>query len=495
MALAFRQNYNGCKTFGCANCGNPNETLYRYSDRLGYPAWHCDLCGAYPPVLLNPPILALAREIEQRRYPADFPRHCHCTHHENNTWQRYGRTHIGSQRLQCTTCQTVVSQPNPDLIAKRLQPWLDALAQGIKPSSLQSHLGLSNKMFAQHLTQLCELLNHYSYYIEQYALAQATEHTLYTFSHIQPCRSGIKASTTKQEFAQLWTLCTLDINSGYVYLLSDNARAETIANLNDDSLSWRNSSQYALKAKESSMEGETDVLIRAEKTYQKILARSQFDQLAYCDEKHAMLKQGKDPHNALMRPVYAAHAHLQNLKQHLSFPAKTNWLLEHESFLRGAAITAYSDPIRQGTVSLYYYHYSLNHPHTEHSVQHRTLSWWNEKWHRLSVIDKDERHQIGLGVLTPVSELSVIDLQALLPTTINWDKQFWQTFERWLPCVYAQKLSQPRVEQWQTIYRYIHNYLSTKQPRIAVPAHHAIDSIATMVRCLNQQDLVQNKRG
>ncbi|ANS86367.1 hypothetical protein VSVS12_02611 [Vibrio scophthalmi] len=493
--MAFRQNYNGCKTFGCANCGNPDEALYRYSDRLGYPAWHCELCGAYPPVLLNPPILALAREIEQRRYLSDFPLHCHCQNHTRSKWQRYGRTHIGSQRLQCTNCQTVVSQANSDLTAKRLQPWLDALAQGITPSALQSHLGLSNKVFAQHIAQLCELLNHYSHYIEQYALTRTTEHTLYTFSHIQSCRSGMKASSHKQQYAQLWTLCTLDINSGYVYLLSDNTLSEMNANLTDDSISWRHDSQYVLKVRENSIEGEADVLLRAEKTYQKILSRSQFDQLAYCDEKHAFLKLGQEPHNALMRPVYAAHAHMQNLKQHLTFPAKTHWLLEHESFLRGAAITAYSADIEQGVLALYYYHYSLDQPNTEHSTQYRTLSWWNEKWHKLCVVDKDEQHQVGLGVLTPTSEISVMDLQALLPKTIDWDKQFWQAFECWLPCVYAQKLSQPRVEQWQTIYRYIHNYLSTKKPRIAIPAHHSVDSIAAMVKRLNQQDLVQNKRG
>lgn len=51
--MTFRQEYNGCKSFGCTNCGVPDLSLYSRSNRLGYDAWHCPECGAYPPVLIN----------------------------------------------------------------------------------------------------------------------------------------------------------------------------------------------------------------------------------------------------------------------------------------------------------------------------------------------------------------------------------------------------------------------------------------------------------
>lgn len=39
--MTFRQEYNGCKSFGCPNCGVPDLSLYSRSNRLGYDSWHC----------------------------------------------------------------------------------------------------------------------------------------------------------------------------------------------------------------------------------------------------------------------------------------------------------------------------------------------------------------------------------------------------------------------------------------------------------------------
>lgn len=494
--MSFRQQYNGCKTFGCANCANPDETLYRHSDRLGYPAWHCNLCGAYPPLLLNPPIIALATQTKKARQSLLFLPSCLCPQPQ---WQRYGLTKSASQRLQCRHCRKVVTQANAKQIATRLQPWLDSLINGVSPHELQRHLGLSNKTFNQHIAQLAELLEHYSNHIERQASKHATSHTLYTFSHTQVCRSGMRMQNNEQCSAHLWTLTTLDMNTGYVYLISDNALTETEEETEEEkqkaTKDWQAISEYQLTLKEISESDESDVLIRAEKTYQKILARSQFDQLAYCEAKHAKLKLENSQRNALIRPVYAAHAHMQNLQPLLldNHQLKLNWFLEHESFIRGAAITTYHASIRQGYLSLYYYHYSLSiepkKPQQEAENEQRTLSWWNEKWHKLTLSDKRGLHQVGLGILTPSSHITESKLRELLPQKLNWDTTFWQAFEQWLPPTYAQKLSLKRIHQWQAIYRYWHNYLSTPLPRLNIPNTCALNSIHQFVDTLNHATL------
>ncbi|MCV5960991.1 hypothetical protein OFO30_36970, partial [Escherichia coli] len=69
-------------------------------------------------------------------------------------------------------------------------------------------------------------------------------------------------------------------------------------------------SRYQLTQQEEAP-NESDVFLQAQRTYDKILSRSQFDQLAYCDGSHAKSKEV-----LLTRPVFAAHAHMQNLAKY-----------------------------------------------------------------------------------------------------------------------------------------------------------------------------------
>ncbi|OLQ87530.1 hypothetical protein BIY21_03315 [Vibrio ponticus] len=488
--MSFRQNYNGCKTFGCRNCGNPDQNLYQFSERLGYLAWHCNLCGAFPPVLLNEPILTLAAQLQQYQFHHYPNKNCDC---KPASWLRYGHTPTGSQRIQCQHCMQVHTLTNPNQQAKRLQPWLDALLSGITPDKLQSQLGLTNKVFSQHLQQLCQLLNQYSRWIEQKELTLTTTLNWYSFTYRQRCRSGL-SSNAKQHAAHLWTLCTLDSHSGYVYLISDNALINNQGHANP-AANWQADAQYQAKTKESSLSHEPDVLNRAEQTYQKILARSQFDQIAYCEPQHGQLRLEKSTHNALLRPVYAAHAHMQNLYQHLPSHVALNWLLEHESFIRGAAITSFSARVKAGDTALYYYHHTLNSQQTESINQQRTLSWWNEKWHKLFVSDKQTTHQVGIGVLTSHTDKTQEQLTPLLPRHLNVAEQFCQQFTLWLPDSYASKLSVTRVQQWQTIYRYLHNYLLVDSPRINSSLAASAHSISAIVEQLNNAAIENSNRG
>lgn len=505
--MSFRQEYNGCKTYGCSNSGEPDFARYSLSNRLGYPAWHCELCGAYPPELLNPPILSLAEQIQQSQFEPYF--HCdnqrcdcqRCDYQSHATWLRYGKTATGSQRVQCRECHKVKALPNPAAITTTLQPLLDALLSGVKPNHLQRQLGLSSKIFNQRLKQLATLLTQFTRLHEQQHWQAPSPITLQTRSHIQYCRSGLQRQqrSQKQSHAHVWTLATVDASTGYIYLISDNAlypidiadeeHHSSASQPGIQGTHWLEKSRYAQVHQEPDFIDEPDVLARAEKTYTKILARSQFDQLGYCLSIHASLGEG-----TLLRPVYAAHAHMQNLHQWLPSHTDINLLLEHESFLRGAAMTAFSHSINRGTTSLYYWHLSCaNSQSNAQNDLGRSMSWWNERWHQIELLRHNKQWQVGIGLLTPHKPKSIKAIYALFPNTLDGCHTFWQGFNGWLSPDIATRMSIGKVHLWQQVYRYLYNAKLMKNKRNTL-VYSPIDtsSINNLVQCLNDS-MIESK--
>lgn len=163
--MTFRREYNGCKSFGCPNCGVPDLSLYSRSNRLGYDAWHCPECGAYPPVLINEPILALAHQLQQQTFELKLLPHCEC---RLPAWQRYGRTAVGSPRVKCRCCQKTATLLNPNKESHTLQPLLDALLTEVSPKDLQYKLGLNHRRFSQYLERLASMLDTFSRLYERH---------------------------------------------------------------------------------------------------------------------------------------------------------------------------------------------------------------------------------------------------------------------------------------------------------------------------------------
>ncbi|MDD1782624.1 hypothetical protein LRP49_15735 [Enterovibrio sp. ZSDZ35] len=453
--MLFRREYNGCKTFSCVNCGNPDPALYSRSSRLGYAAWHCPECGAYPPELSNPPILALAEQIAQTRIPDVSPLIWCCA---QPLFVKYGLTRSGSPRVQCIHCRKVHTLANPNTLSKQLQPLLDGLLAGISPVDLAAELTLSNKVFSERMAKLTCLLSTVMTRVEISALSQKVSPIVQTRSHVQVCRSGLSRAANKQAETHVWTLTSVDARTGYVYLISDNVL------LSADNASCLEAGHYVPRVKEQGIDSEANVLSRAEKTYAKIMARTQFDELAYCHEKHGQIAKG-----ALLRPVYAAHAHMQILYQQLANTSSVYLLLEHESFVRGAAITAFDTRVKNVTANLYYWHVAADIDADRVSEpQQKTLSWWNEKWFRTNSEREGQHYQIALGYLTPRVSQPPKNADSLFPSELDWNAVFWQDFDHWLPPSHAAKLSMERVRQWQTVYRYLHNIVWSKKPRLPI---------------------------
>ncbi|PAW09802.1 MULTISPECIES: hypothetical protein [Vibrio harveyi group] len=439
--MTFRQEYNGCKSFGCANCGVPDLSLYSRSNRLGYDAWHCSECGAYPPVLVNEPILALANQLEQHTFKLDLLPQCHCP---RASWQRFGRTTSGTERVQCRQCQKTATLINSSKASSNLQPMLDALISGVPPQELQQVLGLNHRAFSLRMEQLAELLNTFSRLFE----SQLDFSVLQTRSFLQVARSGFRHDSRSQSSAHIWTLSTADAKTGYVLLISDNALMEK------DSLSEevQEQSRYRLTKKELAPT-EKDVLLQAQKTYDKILNRSQFDQLGYCAAQHAQSKEV-----FLTRPVFAAHAHMQNLAKYLKSQPPKALLLEHESFIRGAAITGFTPTVISGSTHLYYCHVTSHNVYDTNNSGKQNMSWWDETWRRVNIENTLGKWQIGMGLLTKKGELDDAAIHSLFPTDPDWNSRFWQRYTEWLQPSYASHLSLARIQQWQSIYRFLHNF-------------------------------------
>ncbi|WEM45289.1 hypothetical protein PTW35_19575 (plasmid) [Photobacterium sp. DA100] len=471
----FRNEYNGCKTFGCENLGNPDLNLYTPSSRLGYPAYYCPKCGAYPPKLLNRPIITLANYIDQQRRNAitSLSLQCRCQgqlpgdNPVQRQWRPHDKTRIGTQRLRCSQCHTVASLANPKKQARSLQPLLDLLLSGCPANELQIRSALNKKLFYQRLRTLTQLLEAVSYSYEQCWLAQQHTVSLHTHSHVVRCRSGLSASNnTKVKSAKLkqrgldcWFLTTADSATGYLLLISDNLLPQSSMDIRKAHQCHHpdESGEYTLDSIEQAVPPSKDVLHTAKLTYQKIMSRQQFDKLAYCTREFAKSNEG-----TLLRPVYAAHSHFQNLKQHLPSNIDLNLVLEHESFIRGAAITAFAEQVKLDQANLYYLHaFPCHEPSfasSEVTSNKQTLSWWHEKWYQFSHHNQCEHWQLGLGVLTHTGQLEISTKNNAVPTRPDWHNQFWCHFDNWLPASYRSKISHAQLMQWIGIFRYLYNF-------------------------------------
>ncbi|MGR2767405.1 hypothetical protein ACUYOF_07705 [Photobacterium ganghwense] len=566
----FRSEFNGCKSFGCDNLGNPDLALYTYSERLGYPAYHCPLCGAYPPVLHNAPIIQLTKQIYSPvAMHLHWPR-CRCTpqrfafvanakdvHHANFAtklasqtltkqeparWIKYGHTSSGTPRVRCLQCLGVTSLLNPLSLSRSLQPLLTALLVAFRNNepleTALTSLSLSNKVLYEKLGKLQQLLEHASRCYERQWFSTLPTITIQTHSTVSHCRSGLQG----YDSTACWYLSTAESRTGYQILISDNL---LLNNVRSDA---HQTGRYLLDYVEPDMAATQSVFEKARLTYERIMSRSQFDQRGYCLQQHAASKEG-----TVLRPVYSAHAHMQTLQALLPPNKPLAMVLEHESFLRGAAITTFAESVRLQTTQLYYLHAlprSIHSEATKHYLANNNqqpvnkpvsdiqqsnlhpinvqqsnlqqsdkqiLSWWQESWHQYDhyfpAKSGSTAWSLGIGVLTgktanektPKGTATEQLASLLVPTHPKWHEDFWSTFEQWLPEQQRHRLSHQRVSQWLGIFRYIYNFCQQPASNGAAPGsnNHVVPAtrtkptfepthIASIAEYINSQPLKQS---
>ncbi|MFV0262755.1 MAG: cytoplasmic protein [Kluyvera sp.] len=119
-----------------------------------------------------------------------------------------------------------------------------------------------------------------------------------------------------------------------------------------------------------------DILKRVNMRSAQFLRRSQFDEIQYGS---AQLK--RNARGAILRPVITAHGHFRAL--HIRFPAVKIHAISHESFIRGAVITAWAELFRQRLGEIWFVEEEIidSDAHTpwyfKGAMHH---GWWKNRW-------------------------------------------------------------------------------------------------------------------
>lgn len=165
---------------------------------------------------------------------------------------------------------------------------------------------------------------------------------------------------------KLYVLLSFDAINGNILHLSTNytplQAGETLR------YRWRGNSEPELH--------DYDILKRVNMRSTQFLRRSQFDEIQYGS---AVLK--RNAKGAILRPVITAHGHFRALN--IRFPAVKIHVISHESFIRGAVITAWAELFRQRQGEIWFVEEEIsdNDAHTPWYFQGATHhGWWQNRW-------------------------------------------------------------------------------------------------------------------
>ncbi|PML47584.1 hypothetical protein BCT35_21310 [Vibrio lentus] len=454
-----RTQFNCCKTYNCSNLANPDLSLYQTSSQLGFASYKCPLCGAFTPILENEPILSLTRQIESNQL--QLP-NVECPTCLKQTYTHaYGYTRIGTPRLKCQQCSSVFSLLSPNKIARTLQPLLALLLSGALPCELLQKSQLNSKTFYVRIKQLSSLLRQLNQlYIQQYLGESEGCLSLHTASFTSLSRSGQGHSL------KCWNLSTTECRYGFHVLDTDNlylnrTQTETVG------LYYLNTVEALPALSDSSFQ-----MVQA--TYDKIFARTKFDELGYAIQAECQSNNGE-----ILRPVYAAHAHWISLSKLLPKYHSFDFFLEHESFIRGGAITNLTPEVISGNYNLYYLYAQRSLAVTPSLIEHKSIGWWGETW------STQTRHYPSGYWDVTFCALTANKRPTLEFNGVEWHQDYLEQLHQWLPLEHQKTLSYEMTKHWRTIFTYLYNFTYNQQ-RSAFFGEFDFTSIAEIATALNQ---------
>ncbi|TFH89243.1 hypothetical protein [Vibrio ouci] len=418
--------FNGCKSYGCINLANPDLSLYRKSNQLGFDSYQCPQCGAFTPILDDKAINLFIRRTLSNESRLLLPHCVQCKKPTPST--RFGSTRAGTPRRQCNECKSVYSLLNGDKLSSQLQPLFELVSSDISTSEIFAKTGWNSKVFYQRLSKLSQLLE----LVNRLMIIAYTHSCLMLTLHSST--SSIETRSGKQkESLKTWQLHTLDTTNGFLFLHSDNML------LGDEPTS----SPYLLNKVEPSFTG-SEPFERVQWTYDKIFSRNQFDNLGYALQSQVNSREG-----TLLRPVVGAHGHFQLLNSILPSQTPLNLFLEHESFLRGSSIFTFSEQIKSGNCHLFYlYHFATDKPI---KPQSNSIGWWREKWIKASIVDDQKL----LGCV--MSSLTKGPLDAYTQVKKDWNAEYNKFMKHHLPEVYLRTISYKKYLEWREIFIFFYN--------------------------------------
>lgn len=453
--------FNGCKSFNCINLTNPDLSIYKRSNQLGFDSYQCLECGAFTPILDNNPILELYDQLTKSKQAIQTP-YCPNCNKVTHT-QAYGTTKLGSQRRKCCQCARIFSLLNPATLSLKLQPILDALSNGETPSTLGHHLELNSKVFYARLTQLSQLLEHVTSLLVTDIFQSENPLILHTKTNTVLLRSG----STRKSGLKCWGLSTVECQFGFQLLNNDNLLLG-----NHD-----NKDQYLLNNVESTEKKGNSTFSAVEMTYNKIFSRHKFDDIAYAYQAETKTKEG-----VILRPVYAAHAHYLLLDSLIPTNKKFQLLLEHESFLRGASITNFEKRVKKNQCDLYYLYTSPSTSDYSSKIYRKSIGWWNETWESFTQHYQANHWDITMCNLTNGQVPNFNSIH------IDWHTDFERCFSQWLPPLQQRMLSHKIYMQWHQIFTYLYNVIYCENRKnILLKQNINFKSIESLVHFVNHR--------
>ncbi|MEZ8057195.1 hypothetical protein [Vibrio splendidus] len=323
---------------------------------------------------------------------------------------------------------------NPHKTSSTLQPLLTLLTSGVLPKDLQRLSQLNSKLFYTRLKQLALLLQQFNQLlIQKYLSETESSMSLYTSSFTFLSRSG-KGNTLK-----CWNLSTTDSQYGFHVLDTDNfyqhGTQKSPAGL------------YYLDFVEVTDDSSSSPLTTVQATYDKIFSRSKFDELGYAYQIECQSNEG-----SVLRPVYAAHAHWISLSKILPEHHQFDFFLEHESFIRGGAITNLTQEIVAGRFNLYYLYTEPSVKNSTTDIEQKSIGWWGENWSTQTKQYPSGYWDITLCALTENKEPN-LELNGT-----EWHQDYLNQLTQWLPTQYQKTISYQMSQHWRAIFNYLYNF-------------------------------------
>nr|WP_282452186.1 hypothetical protein [Vibrio sp. 1CM8B] len=337
---------------------------------------------------------------------------------------------------------------------------LTLITSGVSPKDLQRLSQLNSKLFYARIKQLAQLLQQFNQLLIQKYLSKAeSSMSLHTSSFVFLSRSG-KGNTLKY-----WNLSTTESQYGFHVLDTDNFYRHDIQN--------SPAGLYYLDSVETTDESSTSPLANVQATYDKIFSRSKFDELGYAYQMECHSNEG-----SVLRPVYAAHAHWISLSKILPQHHRFDFFLEHESFIRGSAITNLTQQIVAGRFNLYYLYTKPSEKNAETDIEQKSIGWWGENWSTQTKQYPSGYWDVTLCALTESKEP---DLEF---NGTEWHQDYLNQLTQWLPTQYQKSISYQMSQHWRAIFNYLYNF-TYSQDRRQCFAEGEFESILKIVTTLN----------
>ncbi|NVO99146.1 IS1 family transposase [Photobacterium damselae subsp. damselae] len=373
--------FNHCKTIGCSHFGSTNEDHYVFQrTNPAKPALICRECGAFPPILSNPDVVAEASRLkiaQSSGLPACSNLDCEnlglpvLTH--RHLYHAFGYSG-DRQRYRCKCCQHTFVDRWSGFNQKHLvqQKLLAMLFTGHSVRDICRRLSMNPKSFYDQLSHIASRCR------RQLAMFDGR---LFKHAHSLALASDIRPLQPCSDNGVLW-IATSEAQSGYVVGQHTNFQPEEVTErfeIHDAyTVGTRFIAPQPLRLVEALQPETNGLLARVDATYRKILSRTNME-----DPLTNQAKINYPTKGCLIRPQYTAYAHYLHLAQQLKENnEQLSLFMPQETLLRSACISVFLERVKDKSFHPLYVVEDADWLDQEVSerIDIVLLGWWRDRW-------------------------------------------------------------------------------------------------------------------